>query len=205
MIVREGYPFLFGALVLVALAIAWTGPVGLPLLILPLYVAWFFRNPKRQIPKDDRAIVSPADGRILSIEEVDEGRYLKRRMKRISIFMSPMDVHINRIPVSGKIRGVTYHPGKFFPAFREKTSLDNEQNAVFLETAQGEPILFVQIAGWLARRIVCYLKVGDQVQKGDRYGLIRFGSRLDLYLPMGYEILAHGKVRGGETILARRP
>lgn len=204
MIVKEGYPFVAIGLVASIVATAIFGKTALPVFLLPLYAAWFFRNPRREIPSGDGLILAPADGKILMVVEIDEQRYLKRKARKVSIFMSPFDVHLNRIPCSGKIKKVFYNHGKYLAAFKEKASLDNEQNAVLLETGRGE-ILFVQIAGWLARRIVCYVKGGEDVQRGQRYGLIRFGSRLDLYLPMETEILVSvgERVRAGETVIAR--
>lgn len=123
----------------------------------------------------------------------------------MSIFMSPLNVHVNKIPVSGVVQEVKYNKGKYFPAFAEKASLDNEQNAIVVESEQGEKILFIQIAGWLARRIACYAKPGQHWNRGDLFGLIRFGSRVDVYLPLGHQILVQKgqKVKSGETILAQ--
>lgn len=205
MIAKEGSVFIAAALVISLALSVILGGYGVPALILPLYVAYFFRDPRRFIPTGKNLILSPADGRILSVDEQEEGRYLKRKMKKVSLFMSPFDVHINRIPCSGRIKQVFYNHGKYLAAFKEKASLDNEQNAVLMETDRGSEILFVQIAGWLARRIVCYLKGGEQVTRGDRYGLIRFGSRMDLYLPLDTEILVSvgERVKGGETVIGR--
>ncbi|MBI2980766.1 MAG: phosphatidylserine decarboxylase family protein [Deltaproteobacteria bacterium] len=205
MIAKEGSVFIAAALVISLALSVILGGYGVPALILPLYVAYFFRDPRRFIPTGKNLILSPADGRILSVDEQEEGRYLKRKMKKVSLFMSPFDVHINRIPCSGRIKQVFYNHGKYLAAFKEKASLDNEQNAVLMETDRGSEILFVQIAGWLARRIVCYLKGGEQVTRGERYGLIRFGSRIDLYLPLDVEILVSvgERAKGGETIIGR--
>lgn len=205
-IAREGYPFFLIAaglsLVVFLLGGRWVGLATLPL---PLFVAWFFRDPVRVPPPDGRLIFSPADGKVLSVTEVEEGRYLRRRLCRISIFMSLFDVHVNRVPVAGRVKEVRYHPGRFLVGFAEKASLANEQNAVVIEGKEGEEVLFVQIAGWVARRIVCYLKGGEEVAAGDRMGLIRFGSRVDLYLPMDSEVLVKEgqRVRGGESPVGR--
>jgi phosphatidylserine decarboxylase len=166
-------------------------------------VIWFFRNPARVIPEQPNAVVSPADGTVIGIEEVEEGRFVKERMKKVSIFMSVFNVHINRIPYSGMVREVSYNPGKFLVASVDKASLLNEQNAVVIETAQGKKILFVQIAGLVARRIVCYLAKGEAVTRGERFGLIRFGSRVDIYLPANSTLAVSlkQKVTGGETII----
>jgi phosphatidylserine decarboxylase len=205
MILKEGYPFILISSLMVAPFLYFFYPWGALALLLPAYVVLFFRNPKRTIPTEPKTILSPADGRVLSIEELDESRYLNHRVKRVCIFMSPVDVHANRIPISGKIKDVFYNHGKYFSAFKEKASLDNEQNAVLMESQEGHDILFVQIAGFLARRIVCYLKKGDQVTQGERYGLIRFGSRMDVYMPKEFEfaVKVGEYAKGGETILAR--
>ncbi len=203
MIVTEGYPFVIVSAIVAIIASLFLGGWGGLAFLLPAYSAWFFRNPHRVVPAGDHRVVAPADGRIIQIAEVQETRYLNRSMLKVSIFMSPLDVHVNRNPVSGEVRGVFYNKGRFFGAFREKASLDNEQNAVLLGLASGEEVLVVQIAGFLARRIVCYLKKGERVVRGERYGLIRFGSRLDLYLPTRTEISVKvgERARGGETIL----
>lgn len=172
--------------------------------ILTLFIIWFFRNPERRAPGGNNVVISPADGKIINISEGVEGRVLKKKMIKISIFMNIFNVHVNRIPCSGKIAGIFYNHGKFISANRDKASLENEQNAVLLETAAGEKILFVQIAGMIARRIVCWLKKGDTVEKGQRFGLIKFGSRVDVYLPHGVDVkVSMGeKVKAGESVLA---
>lgn len=202
---KEGYPFLLAGLLLAAPFLVWGGPWGLLALSIPFYVVWFFRNPRRVPPSDEKSLLSPADGKIIFVGEVEEQRYLEKKMQKVSIFMSPVDVHVNRIPITGQIKGIYYNKGKYFSAFKEKASLDNEQNAVSMESTGGYPILFVQIAGFLARRIVCYLKVGDNVRRGERYGLIRFGSRMDVYMPTDFKLTVNlgERVRGGETILGR--
>lgn len=205
-IAREGYPFLIAALVISTVAFLFGGPVaGSVSAVIPLFVANFFRDPERTTPEGGDLVVSPADGKVLSIGEVEEGRYLNRRMKRICIFMSVTNVHVNRVPVSGRVKGVRYNPGKFLIGFAEKASLDNEQNAVIIDHPSGREVLFVQIAGFVARRIVCYLTGGEQVVTGERFGLIRFGSRVDVYLPLESEVLVHQgqRVRAGETVLGR--
>ena len=221
-IAREGYPFLLAALFLSAAAFLFGGPTaGGVSVLLPLFVANFFRDPDRTTPEGADLVVSPADGKVLSIGEVDEGRYLNRRLKRICIFMSVTNVHVNRVPASGRVKGVRYNPGKFLIGFAEKASLDNEQNAIIIETvasrdtalatardgsqAPGREVLFVQIAGFVARRIVCYLTGGEQVVAGERFGLIRFGSRVDVYLPLEAEVLVKEgqRTKAGETVLAR--
>ena len=204
MIANEGWPFVGIATGVALVAIYWGGGYGVLALILPGFVAYFFRDPRRLIPADDNLLVSPADGKIIEVSEVEETRYLKRRAKKIVIFLSIFNVHINRVPCSGEIREVNYHPGKFLIGFHEKASLDNEQNGVVLRT-NGKELAFVQIAGFIARRIVCYLKKGQTVKRGERFGLIRFGSRMDLYLPLDLKIAVKvgDRVTGGESILAR--
>jgi phosphatidylserine decarboxylase len=209
-IAKEGYLFLFIAIgITLALTFLLGKVVGIISLGLPIYVACFFRNPERKIPAGEGFVISPADGRILSVEDVEEGRYLHKRLRRVCIFMSLINVHINRMPMSGKVRSVHYNPGKFLIGFSEKASLDNEQNAIVMESSpvggKVREILFVQIAGFIARRIVCYVTGGESVAKGERFGLIRFGSRVDVYLPLDCEILVKEgeKVKGGETVLGR--
>lgn len=205
-IAREGYPFIAIAF-LVAAGFAWIGGpwLGLPALVLPAFVMNFFRDPERVPPADESLVVSPADGKVLSVAEVDEGRYLNCRMKRICIFMNVFNVHVNRIPVSGRVKDVRYNLGKYLMGYAEKASLDNEQNAIVIEKAPGQDVLFVQIAGLVARRIVCYLKGGETVSRGERFGLIRFGSRVDVYLPLEAQVLVQeGQiVKAGETAIAR--
>ena len=200
----EGLPF---AIPLLALsAVLWYFGVVYPALFftfLTVFVLWFFRNPERAAPEDPSAVISPADGKIIVAEEINEDRYLKGKTLKISIFMNVFNVHVNMAPYSGRVLDVIYNKGRFFSANLDKASSDNEQNAVILETANGKKIMFVQIAGLIARRIVCYLKQGDSVEKGKRMGLIRFGSRVDVYLPAGsiLNVKMGDKVIAGETII----
>lgn len=175
-------------------------------ILLSLFIAFFFRNPKRRIPNLQNVILSPADGRIIHVGECDEDRFLKEKTLKVSIFMSLFDVHLNRTPVSGKILERNYLPGRFLVAGVEKSSLLNEQNAMILESEDRFKILLVQIAGFVARRIVCYAKAGDSMRKGEIFGLIRFGSRVDLYLPTVVKpIVRVGQhVKGGESIIGYR-
>ena len=203
-IAREGYPFIIVAVaiglfflflkLIIASSIFW---------LIAIFIVWFFRNPERIIPQNERAIVSPADGKIIEVVKCYEDRYLKEKAVKISIFMSIFNVHINRAPISGKVKNIFYNKGKFLTANRDKASKENEQNAIIIETADGINTLIVQIAGFIARRIVCYIKSEDTLVKGMRFGLIRFGSRVDIFLPENIDIkVAIGaKVRGGETIL----
>ncbi len=197
-VASEGWAFVFplaGATVLSALA-GWWGVTGLGL-VLTVGVALFFRDPERIIPQTPETIVSPADGRVMEI--VPENT----QTRRISIFLSLWDVHINRAPYGGVVRSVVYTPGKFLAAYRQEASLVNEANTVTI-AEHGREFIVKQIAGVLARRIVCRVRPGDTLEKGQRYGLIRFGSRTDLLLPATAEIAVQvgDVVRGGETILA---
>ncbi len=206
-IAKEGLPFLIPT-VLLTVALGGLGlKVWMSLgVLLSLFMAYFFRNPKRKIPNLQNTILSPADGKVIHVGEVEENRFLKERTLKISIFMSLFDVHINRAPVSGKILERNYLPGKFLVASVEKSSLLNEQNALIFETEEKLKILLVQIAGFIARRIVCYVKAGDPLIRGEILGLIRFGSRVDLYLPPDVKpIVRVGQhVKGGESILGYR-
>lgn len=200
----EGLPFAI-PLIILSIALWYFGLrcTATFFTILTVFVLWFFRNPERVIPQDPMAVISPADGKIIVSEEVSEDRYLKERALKVSIFMNVFNVHVNRAPYSGKVVDVIYNKGKFISANLDKASMDNEQNAVILDIGSGKKIMFVQIAGLIARRIVCYLKPGDSVEKGKRMGLIRFGSRVDVYLPIGstLNVKIGDKVVAGETIL----
>jgi phosphatidylserine decarboxylase len=175
--------------------------------LLTVFVISFFRDPERSIPAGDKAILSPADGKIIRLESCTEERFLKGPAIKVSIFMSVFNVHVNRIPLSGRIAEVAYRPGKFVSANLDKASAANEQNALLLEAAGGTKLLFVQIAGLIARRIVCWVRKGDPVERGRRFGMIRFGSRMDVYLPPNVQIQARlgQKVYGGQTILGYLP
>jgi phosphatidylserine decarboxylase len=197
-VASEGWAFVFplaGATLLSAL-VGWWGVTGLGL-VLTAGVALFFRDPERIIPQTPESIVSPADGRVMEI--VPENA----QTRRISIFLSLWDVHINRAPYGGVVRSVVYTPGKFLAAYRQEASLVNEANTVTIAD-HGREFIVKQIAGVLARRIVCRVRPGDTLEKGQRYGLIRFGSRTDLLLPVTAEIAVQvgDVVRGGETVLA---
>jgi phosphatidylserine decarboxylase len=206
-IAKEGLLFLIPAVLLTVIigGMGWKVWMFLGIL-LSLFIAFFFRNPKRKIPNLQNVILSPADGKIIHIGEFEEDRFLKEKTLKVSIFMSLFDVHLNRAPVSGKVLKRSYHPGKFLIANAEKSSLLNEQNAVILETEDRFKILLIQIAGFVARRIVCYAKAGDPLRKGEIFGLIRFGSRVDLYLPPEVKpIVRVGQhVKGGESIIGYR-
>jgi phosphatidylserine decarboxylase len=172
-------------------------------LVLFLTVLQFFRNPIRKFSSDDKVIICPADGKVVVIEETDELEYFKDRRLQISIFMSPVNVHINRNPISGVVKFFKYHPGKYLAAWNPKSSTENERTTVVVEHANGTPILFRQIAGALARRIVWYVKEGDVVEQSKEFGFIKFGSRVDLFLPLGTKINLelNQMVKGGITVL----
>jgi phosphatidylserine decarboxylase len=194
MIVRDAYRFLvpLAIVALVAFALKLT-VLGLLLSALFAFVAFFFRNPERTIPSDPRAIVSPADGKVVRLERVGN-------VTKMSIFLSLFNVHVNRSPIAGRVEAVDYRPGKFLVAFNEKASSDNERNIVMVSDGR-ITIVFTQIAGIVARRIVFWKKVGDSVEKGELVGLIRFGSRVDVLFPAGTEatVAVGDRVKGGST------
>ncbi|MGH7806880.1 MAG: phosphatidylserine decarboxylase family protein [Thermodesulfobacteriota bacterium] len=167
------------------------------------FTAYFFRDPERETPKDAYAVIAPADGRVVAIKNVSEENFLNREMICISVFLSITDCHINRFPVTGRVLATKYIPGRFHKAYLNLASRENERLATLVETEDKEQIVIVQIAGIIARTIVSYLTLGDLVQRGERFGMIKFGSRVDLYLPLGCEVTVavEDKVRGGETII----
>jgi phosphatidylserine decarboxylase len=201
-IAGEGFPFIIplGVATLLAFLAGFKG-ISLVLLAVTLFVVWFFRNPQRNTPEKDGLVISPADGRVIRIEETTSDEQPGRTFHKISIFMNVFNVHVNRVPCSGEVRFVRYREGKFLSANLDKASAQNERNTVLLQTSDGREIMTVQIAGLIARRIVCWLKEGMQVQRGERFGLIRFGSRVEVFLPLGSTILVKvgEKVRAGET------
>jgi phosphatidylserine decarboxylase len=201
---KEGFPFI-GVAAGITLIAAWLGwvPVAMAAAGLTLFICWFFRNPSREIPHGSGLVVSPGDGKVLAVEEEFEPRYIKDRAVRISIFLNVFDVHINRIPCEGVIEDVQYQPGLFLVASTPHATLKNEQNALMIKTVEGAKVLCVQVAGLIARRIVCWVDPRDRAVRGERYGLIRFGSRMDTYVPVGtaIKIAVGDRVKGGETIL----
>jgi phosphatidylserine decarboxylase len=206
----EGTPFLLAACAVTALLhFGWPRslPVTAVFLVLTVWVAWFFRNPERVPPSEKGVVVSPADGKIVYSGECGPGRYAGEAGKKVSVFMSVFDVHVNRAPVAGRVASVRYNHGTFFAADADKASLLNEQNGVTLETPEGRRVTYVQIAGLIARRIVCDLSEGESVRQGQRVGLIRFGSRVDVYLPASAVLrVAKGdRVRAGESIVGVLP
>ncbi len=176
--------------------------VGTILFLAGVFLLYFFRDPERTAPAGDNLILSAADGKVISIKPIHDMEFICKEGTLISVFMSILDVHVNRIPISGQVNHVKYNKGKFFPAFEEKASLENEQNELGLNTRYGR-IVLKQIAGIIARRIVCKVKPGDQVKTGGRFGMIKFGSRVDLFLPKNAEIKVklNQKVKAGETVI----
>lgn len=170
-----------------------------------LIVLQFFRSPVFEVILDEKNVICPADGKVVVIEETNESEFLKTRCLQISVFMSPINVHVNRLPIGGTIQYSKYHPGKFLVAWHPKSSTENERTTVVIENRQGVRVLVRQIAGALARRIVCYAKQGDQVKQGDEFGFIKFGSRVDIFLPLGTDVQTKlgDVVKGGRTVLAR--
>jgi phosphatidylserine decarboxylase len=201
----EGIPFIaLSMAVTVAFFLLGWNSFAIPMAAITLFIIFFFRDPDRPRTLNESAVFTPADGKVLSIEDLPEGdNCYPDGTRKVSIFMSLFNAHINRIPINGKIMGLSYHPGKFFSANRDKASLYNERNIVTLETHNKMRITFVQIAGIIARRISCWVNEGDVVEAGQRFGLIRFGSRLEIYLPHHCTVLvAKGqKVKAGKTIL----
>ncbi|TFG65484.1 MAG: phosphatidylserine decarboxylase family protein [Nitrospirales bacterium] len=207
-VAKEGIPFIvIGGLL--TLGVWAMGGVWSTCLLgsFTLFTTWFFRNPARTIPPGENMVVSPGDGTVVAVEQEFEHRYLKEQSIRISIFLNVFDVHINRMPVSGSVEDIVYQPGKFMMANLPEASIGNEQNALMLRRPDGVKVLCVQIAGLIARRIVSWVVPGEQVEKGERFGLIRFGSRMDVYLPQSSTIRVQvgSKVKGGSSIIAEVP
>jgi phosphatidylserine decarboxylase len=201
---REGYPLIFTAaiLALLAFAVGWIA-LGIVLAVIALAFTGFFRDPERQAPKGEGLVVAPADGKVVSVAAANSA--FPGSAKRVSIFLSPLDVHINRTPVEGKIEKVAYQRGKFMASYKDEASERNEQNALTIVDNVGRTFGVVQIAGVLARRIICRAKAGDRLARGERFGLIMFGSRTDTYLPEScqIEVVEGQRVKGGESVLAR--
>jgi len=204
---KEGWPFIFIFAAVSLLLWAIYTPLGWIGSVVTLWCLYFFRDPERVIPKGDSLIVSPADGMIQKIEEASPPAELglgDEKRTRISVFLNIFNVHVNRIPVAGEITELNYHPGKFLSANLDKASDDNERQSLVVKTKSGKEVVCVQIAGLIARRIVCYLEDNQKVSTGERYGLIRFGSRVDVYLPEGTKpSVLEGQIAiAGETIFA---
>ena len=212
---REGYPFVTAGVLLavlgwvgVAVGIggAWLMAISGVSSLLALFTLWFFRDPAPTLPADARSVVAPGQGKVISISEVDEPTFLGDRARRITIFLSVFDVHVQRAPVSGIVEHRVYTPGKYLVAWKEKASADNEQSSLGISTRHG-PVLVRQIAGLIARRIITDPSEGDAVVRGNRLGIIRFGSRVDLFLPLDWEVISSvgDRVRVGSSVLARQP
>jgi phosphatidylserine decarboxylase len=212
---REGRTLLF-VLLVIFFALNWAIGHYLPTQVLVqnlviaasiifyLIILQFFRNPVFTVTKDDGHVIAPADGKVVVIEETEETEYLKERRKQISIFMSPVNVHVNRMPVGGVISYFKYHAGKYLVAWHPKSSTENERTTVVVKTNKGVEILFRQIAGALARRIKCYVREGQPLAQGDEFGFIKFGSRVDIFLPLDAKInVKIGDItKGGRTVIA---
>src|SRR5437867_6950250 len=207
-IVREGFPFVAatGGPAVLAGLLGWVVP-AVVLGAVALLTTWCYRNARRLVPDGAQVVVAPGDGRVMAIEQEYEPRFLKEQGIRLSIFLNILDVHVNRIPCDGKVEGIVYQPGQFLAANRPDATLRNEQNALMIRTTSGAKVLCVQVAGLLARRIVCWTSPGETVACGERFGLIRFGSRVDTFLPLGtvLGIAVGDRVKGGETILGELP
>jgi phosphatidylserine decarboxylase len=214
---KEGYPSLLLALVF-AIAVCWAANYFIPdsyyliryaayflAAVVVIIILQFFRSPKRAITIEDMSILCPADGKVVVIEEVEEPEYFKGKRLQISVFMSPINVHVNRYPISGIVKYVKYHPGKYLVAWHPKSSTDNERTTVVVQHENGAEVLFRQIAGALARRIVFYCKENDPALQGSEFGFIKFGSRVDLLLPVDVKVKVelNQVVKGGKTILAQ--
>jgi len=204
-VAREGWPFLAAAAAL-AIAVGVFAGWGwsLPIWAAALFILQFFRDPPREVPDDPRAVVSPADGRVVAVER-SRDPWLERDALKISVFMNVFNVHSNRSPVDGTVRKRWYSAGAFLNAALDKASVENERNALWFRTRSGEDVTCVQIAGLIARRILCYVGEGAELARGQRYGFIRFGSRVDVYLPLDAEPTASlgDKVYAAESVIAR--
>jgi phosphatidylserine decarboxylase len=205
-IAREGWPFLAGSAVAAAAVTAIGGWWSAPFWLVALFVLQFFRDPPREVPAGEGLVLSPADGRIVQVGTARD-EYLGREAVKISVFMNVFNVHSNRSPVDGTVDNVWYFPGLFLNADLDKASTDNERNAVHFRTPSGMDVTAVQVAGLIARRILCYVGKGDRLARGDRYGFIRFGSRVDVYLPPGStpKVAIGDRVSATSTVLALLP
>ncbi|MEN6441183.1 MAG: phosphatidylserine decarboxylase family protein [Syntrophobacter sp.] len=205
-VAREGIPFILAAMfvTLISAILGWAA-LTILLLAVTLLVGHFFRDPQRMTAAGEREIISAADGEVIAVSRVETVRFLDKPARKISIFMSVFDVHVNRIPVSGTVQGIYYKKGRFVAANLAEASEKNEQNWVWIRSVSGTDVVLTQVAGLIARRIVCWPSPGDQVIQGERFGMIRFGSRMDLYVPEDCELLvSRGQhVYAGETALCR--
>ncbi len=207
LLAREGWAHIAIAVAIAAVVHYFAGPWwAAPLWLIAVFVIQFFRDPPRVVPNEPFCVVSPADGQVIALDEVEDP-YLKRPAVRISIFMNVVNVHANRSPVAGTVKQRWYHAGRFFNAALDKASRENERNALWLRTEHGQDVVVVQVAGLIARRILCYAQPGQQLAQGERYGFIRFGSRVDVFLPRGGKCKVNlgDKAKGGSQILAFLP
>lgn len=205
-IAREGWPFIFGGLALSVLAMLFAGWWSLPFWVFTVFALQFFRDPSRPVPQEADAVLSAVDGRVVVVAQARDP-YRDVQSLKISVFMNVFNVHSQRSPIDGTVTAVEYNPGKFLNAALDKASTENERNAVLVTTRSGREVTFVQVAGLVARRILCYTDVGDKLVRGERYGFIRFGSRVDIYLPTDAQaqVAIGDKVSASSTILARLP
>lgn len=203
-VAREGFPFIAIGIVVAGIGwmLHWPWLIGIGL-VWAVCCIFFFRNPRRVIPATAGVVVSPADGTIIHIAEVIEPNFLHRPMQKVSIFLSVLNVHVNRYPVEGQVAGIRYTPGRFHIASRAEASEENERNAIWLKGPRGADVVMVQVAGKVARRIVSYAQKGALVARGERCGIIRFGSRCDMYLPLDWKVAVQvgERVRGGSSVL----
>lgn len=202
---REGYPFIaFAAFVTLITAILGYEFLAWPALFITTFVVAFFRDPERMTDAAPEKLISPADGKIIIIDEIFDDVYFQQQMLKVSIFMNVFNVHVNRIPIDGDVEKIVYQPGQFYSADSKKGALLNERCGVILKTESGDQMAFVQVAGLIARRIVNWLEPSDTVQRGERFGLIRFGSRVDLYIPVSsiVHVKLGQKVKAGQTAIA---
>jgi phosphatidylserine decarboxylase len=202
---RAGLPFVGGAWLIALAAFAYAGWLfALPFFLLGAFFAFFFRDPERLSPDQAHAVLSPADGRVKFVGDAEPGVAPPGEWKQISIFLSPMDVHVNRIPASGTVTRVSYTPGRFLPAYRHEAAAVNERSEVWIDRGNGQMVVARQVVGILARRVVCRAHVGEHVHAGQRFGIMKFGSRMDVFLPRSATLTATvgEMVRGGETVIA---
>jgi len=202
---RAGFPFVGGAWLIAIIAGAYGGWVfAVPFVALGAFFAFFFRDPERASPGAANVVLAPADGRVKFVGDAEPGVAPPGEWKQISIFLSPMDVHVNRIPASGTITRVSYTPGKFLPAYRPEAAAVNERSEVWIDRGNGETVVARQVVGVLARRVVCRARIGERVRAGQRFGIMKFGSRMDVFLPRSATLKATvgEMVRGGETVIA---
>ena len=201
-VAKDAYVYVAVLAVLFLLFFFLYKPLSIIILVMVLFVLFFFRDPKRKVPEESNIIVSPADGRVMSVEEIFEDTYIKGKAIKISIFLSVFNVHINRSPIKGMVKSIVYRPGKYLPAFKSHASDINEKNTIAIEGSNVQ-ILVSQITGFIARRIVCWSKEGSALEKGERFGLIKFGSCTEIIVPdhIKIKIKLGDKVRGAETII----